>query len=251
LVAAVNRQCRPSPLKQGARPFLWLTMCSGRGLCRHAATGTGILPPFWAIFPHGRPCAVPAKRDATTYWRPSRRIFHAPGATNTRCGRLSGHSTYASATYANPPTGHPCTPDGTRMMIRYSKIACVAAIALFASLVALGNITDYGSNLVFVRHVLSMDTIFPDATIHYRAIQSPMLHHLAYGFIIFMEALTAVICWLGTWRLLRVARQPAAAFNKAKSCAVAGLTLGFLVWQVGFMSIGGEWFGMWMSAQWN
>lgn len=137
------------------------------------------------------------------------------------------------------------------MMIRYSKIACVAAIALFASLVAFGNITDYGSNLVFVQHVLSMDTIFPDATIHYRAIQSPMLHHLAYGFIIFMEALTAVICWLGAWRLLRVARQPAAVFNTAKSWAVAGLTLGFLVWQVGFMSIGGEWFGMWMSAQWN
>ena len=30
-----------------------------------------------------------------------------------------------------------------------------------------------------------------------------------------------------------------------------GLTLGFLVWQVGFMSIGGEWFGMWQSQQWN
>jgi predicted small integral membrane protein len=29
------------------------------------------------------------------------------------------------------------------------------------------------------------------------------------------------------------------------------LTLGFLLWQVGFMSIGGEWFGMWQSQQWN
>ncbi len=33
--------------------------------------------------------------------------------------------------------------------------------------------------------------------------------------------------------------------------AVVGLTLGFLLWQVGFMSIGGEWFGMWQSQQWN
>lgn len=137
------------------------------------------------------------------------------------------------------------------MMIRYSKIACVASIALFASLVAFGNITDYGSNLAFVQHVLRMDTIFPDATIHYRAIQSPFVHHLAYGLIIVLELLTAVVCWLGAWRLLRVVRQPAKVFNRAKSCAVAGLTLGFLVWQVGFMSIGGEWFGMWMSAQWN
>ena len=30
-----------------------------------------------------------------------------------------------------------------------------------------------------------------------------------------------------------------------------GLTLGFLLWQVGFMTIGGEWFGMWQSKQWN
>ncbi|WP_165679542.1 DUF2165 family protein, partial [Metapseudomonas otitidis] len=40
-------------------------------------------------------------------------------------------------------------------------------------------------------------------------------------------------------------------FRAAKGWAVAGLTLGFLTWQVGFMSVGGEWFGMWMSKQWN
>ena len=33
--------------------------------------------------------------------------------------------------------------------------------------------------------------------------------------------------------------------------AVAGLTLGFLLWQVGFMTIGGEWFGMWQSKSWD
>ena len=36
-----------------------------------------------------------------------------------------------------------------------------------------------------------------------------------------------------------------------KRTAIAGLTVGFLLWQVGFMAIGGEWFGMWMSPQWN
>jgi predicted small integral membrane protein len=32
---------------------------------------------------------------------------------------------------------------------------------------------------------------------------------------------------------------------------IAGLTVGFLTWQVGFMSVGGEWFGMGMSETWN
>jgi hypothetical protein len=49
-------------------------------------------------------------------------------------------------------------------IISLSKTAMVAAIALFASLVAFGNITDYGTNWAFVQHVLSMDTVFPTTT---------------------------------------------------------------------------------------
>jgi predicted small integral membrane protein len=135
--------------------------------------------------------------------------------------------------------------------IRASKVAMVAAIALFATLVAFGNITDYGTNFAFVQHVLSMDTIFPVSTIRWRAITSPALHHAAYALIIAAEAATAVLCWIGAWVLARRLRANAAAFNRAKTFAVLGLTLGFLLWQTGFMSIGGEWFGMWQSQQWN
>jgi predicted small integral membrane protein len=137
------------------------------------------------------------------------------------------------------------------IVIRAAKVVMVAAIALFASLVAFGNVTDYGTNFVFVQHVLSMDTIFPGSHIGYRAITSPVLHHLAYALIIAAEALAAVLCWIGAVSLLRALRADAAGFQRAKTFAVLGLTLGFLTWQVGFMTIGGEWFGMWQSAQWN
>lgn len=137
------------------------------------------------------------------------------------------------------------------MIIRFSKILFVAAIALFASLVAFGNITDYGSNFAFVHHVMLMDTIFPDSTIKYRAIDSVVLHHIFYIIIITLETLTAVLCWCGAWRMLRKVKEPGATFNRAKNVSIAGLTLGFLVWQVAFMSVGGEWFGMWMSSTWN
>lgn len=135
--------------------------------------------------------------------------------------------------------------------IRAAKAATVAAIALFASLVTFGNLTDYNTNFVFVEHVMSMDTIFPFSTIKYRAITSPALHHAAYALIIAAEAVTAVLCWIGAAMLVRRLRADAETFNRAKTFAVAGLTLGFLLWQVGFMSIGGEWFGMWQSQQWN
>jgi predicted small integral membrane protein len=137
------------------------------------------------------------------------------------------------------------------LVMRAAKVAAVAAIALFATLVTFGNLTDYDTNFAFVQHVLAMDTIFPDSTIRYRAITSPALHHGAYALIIATEALTALLCWIGSVQLARRLRADAKAFNAAKTFAIGGLMAGFLLWQAGFMSIGGEWFGMWQSQQWN
>jgi Predicted small integral membrane protein len=137
------------------------------------------------------------------------------------------------------------------MVVRYSKILLTAAVAFFAALVAFGNITDYGTNFAFVQHVLSMDSIFPDSSIRYRAITSSLLQHGAYAVIISTEAAVACLCGYGAWALYRHRHQSAAAFNRSKCVAVAGLTLGVLLWFVGFMAVGGEWFGMWMSQQWN
>jgi predicted small integral membrane protein len=135
--------------------------------------------------------------------------------------------------------------------MRLSKILLMATIALWLALVAFGNITDYGSNLVFVQHVLAMDSIFPGASIHYRAIHAPLLQHAAYVLIIAAETLAAVLCGAGAWRMWRARRAPAATFHRAGQLAVAGLTVGVLLWLGGFMAVGGEWFGMWMSTQWN
>lgn len=135
--------------------------------------------------------------------------------------------------------------------MRLSGILLMAAIALWLALVAFGNITDYGSNWVFVQHVLAMDSIFPDASIHYRAIHLPLLQHAAYLLIIGTETLAAVLCWVGAWRMWRARRASASTFRRAKRVAIYGLAAGLMLWLGGFMAIGGEWFGMWMSTQWN
>jgi predicted small integral membrane protein len=85
----------------------------------------------------------------------------------------------------------------------------------------------------------------------YRAITSPMLQHLGYDLIILLETVTALLCWVGVIAMCRAMRQENAVFARAKRWAIAGLTLGYLTWQVCFMTIGGEWFGMWQSQQWN
>jgi predicted small integral membrane protein len=137
------------------------------------------------------------------------------------------------------------------MILRSAKIATAASIAAFLTLVTFGNLTDYDTNFAFVQHVLAMDTIFATSTVTYRAVTNPVLHHVAYGLIIATQAIVSALCWIGVFRLLRRLWADALTFNRAKNLAIAGLTLALLLYQFGFVTIGGEWFGMWMSSQWN
>lgn len=136
-------------------------------------------------------------------------------------------------------------------MIRISKMLLVAAMALFATLVAFNNLTDYDGNFQFVEHVFKMDTAFVAHALMYRAIHSPILHHIGYIVIIVLEVAIALLCWSGAWRLYKGRAAPDQHFHRAKKHAIAGLTLGVLTWQVIFMTIGSEWFAMGMSENWN
>lgn len=136
------------------------------------------------------------------------------------------------------------------MLIRLCKTALVATVALFFLLVAFGNLTDYGSNLAFVQHVLAMDTIFPDSTLTWRAVTAGWAQSLAYWLIIAWELATGLVLAWAAWRLYQ-ARGVARRFNAARPLAVLGLTLGVLLYGLGFIVIGGEWFAMWQSPTWN
>lgn len=135
--------------------------------------------------------------------------------------------------------------------LREIKALTVAGLALFPLVVAFDNITDYQTNFVFVEHVMSMDTTFPGNSLMYRAITSPMLHHLAYALIIAFEAATGLVLAWGAIALWRARRASPAEFAAAKLWTAIGGFLGFLVWFVGFLVIAGEWFAMWQSAHWN
>jgi hypothetical protein len=63
-----------------------------------------------------------------------------------------------------------CWKSNRMMSVRIAKILLVGALASYAFIVAYDNIVDYGSNYQFVRHVLSMDTTFPDNALIHRAI---------------------------------------------------------------------------------
>jgi predicted small integral membrane protein len=134
---------------------------------------------------------------------------------------------------------------------RLAKIAMTASLAVFALLVAFTNVTDYGGNWPFVQHVLSMDTTFRSPTVAYRAIDDPRIWTLGYWLIIAAEALTGALFVLAAWRMIKALRSPASDFNRSKTTVTLAAAVGFLLWFLGFMAVGGEWFLMWQSETWN
>jgi predicted small integral membrane protein len=136
-------------------------------------------------------------------------------------------------------------------IVRLAKVLLVSAVALYAFIVAYDNIVDYDSNYQFVRHVLSMDTTFPNNALMHRAITNESVWSAVYAVIIGCEWLTCVLLAIGALALLARLRAPAAIFNRAKTWAVAGLMAGFALWFFGFLVVAGEYFAMWQSQTWN
>jgi len=118
----------------------------------------------------------------------------------------------------------------------------VALNGLYILLVAFGNITDFGTNQEFVRHVLAMDTTNfgaepgtnLDQDVMWRAIENETVQDIAYIGLIAWESLTALVLLAAT--LLWVRER--------------GTGTGYRVAR-GFIVIGGEWFQMWKSTDWN
>lgn len=137
------------------------------------------------------------------------------------------------------------------LITRYAKIVMVLGLAGFCLLVAFDNITDYGTNYLFVQHVMSMDTTYPGNALMYRSITSPALWNLCYWLIIAAEAAAGILFLAGAIRLWQVRHAPGAVFDQAKALVIAGAVTAFLLWFFGFMVIAGEWYAMWQSATWN
>ncbi|CAL9312278.1 DUF2165 domain-containing protein [Streptomyces sp. NPDC050585] len=131
----------------------------------------------------------------------------------------------------------------------FAAAALTGTVALYMALVAFGNITDFGTNQQFVRHVLAMDTTFKDPDLMWRAVESPALQDAAYVAIIVWETLTALVLLAATALWFAALRR--GAYGRARAVSSAGLVMVLLLFGLGFMAIGGEWFAMWQSSDWN
>lgn len=134
---------------------------------------------------------------------------------------------------------------------RFLSMKLVFVSALFFSLVAISNMIDFGTNFEFVQHVLSMDSLFSGDVLTARAITNPAWHQIFYTVIIIWESIAALSLWYAGFRLFQSRNQNAAVYKKAKNIALYALAIGLLLWFFVFITVGGEYFLMWRSDEWN
>jgi predicted small integral membrane protein len=141
-------------------------------------------------------------------------------------------------------------------LLRLGTLPVVVAVltlitAAYYLLVAIGNITDFGTNQQFVLHVFEMDTTFNDEDVMWRAIGSSAIQNLAYLLIIAWEVLiAAVLIWaLVAW--VGPCGPAGRGYERPRRLSTLGWTMILLLFAGGFIVIGGEWFQMWQSEDWN
>lgn len=135
--------------------------------------------------------------------------------------------------------------------LRLLQAFTLFSAGLYGLFVLMGNLMDYDSNYQFVKHVLSMDTTFEGNALMWRAITIPWMWTVGYIGIILAEAVFAALGLIGGIKLFLRRDADAASFNRAKSWGFGAYGVGFLIWFIGFIVIGSEWFAMWQSSTWN
>lgn len=128
--------------------------------------------------------------------------------------------------------------------------ALVIMTALYYVVVAFDNITNPSSNWPFVRGVLSGDGTPPDDGFEWREIDAHWFAVASYVAIIVDETLAGLAMLYAGIQGLRRTTSPQ-RWADAQKLAVVGAGIGLLVFYLGFITIGGNWFIMYLNGTWN
>lgn len=136
-------------------------------------------------------------------------------------------------------------------VLLWLKALLVGGLASYLSVFVLNNLTDPRTNSAAVERMLSMRELRADPDLGngvlWRAIESPVLHRLAYAGVIVAQLVAACLMW---WAAAAIVASGLAGFHPdAVSHALALSDLGLLVFVALWlgMVVVGNWFSYWVK----
>lgn len=139
---------------------------------------------------------------------------------------------------------------GVWPLVRAAVSVLTVMTAAYYLLVAFDNITNPASNWAFVKGVLSGDGTPAGDGFGWRAITAPWLQVTAYVGVILAETIAGVLLAVGGVAGLRGTSRPA-IWADAQRWTIVGCLVGLLVFFFGFITVGGNWFIMYLNSKWN
>ncbi|MDA3005855.1 MAG: DUF2165 domain-containing protein [Actinomycetota bacterium] len=140
---------------------------------------------------------------------------------------------------------------------RVARIVAALVVLMAAAyylVVAFDNITNptnpTGSNWPFVEGVLSGEGTPPDNGFEWRFIDATWFQVLAYIGIIAGETIAGILLLAGGILGLRRSRT-AAGWEPGQRWTLIGGAVGLMVFFLGFIVVGGNWFVMYENSKWN
>ena len=132
-------------------------------------------------------------------------------------------------------------------MIRYFKIVLVILVGLQGLFYFISNAVNWEYAQMAVGAVLGQadSPAYPNLIVP--AITSPFLVKLALASIMTGELLVGLMCSKGAYDLWKQVNHDAAAFNAAKTWAIAGCCMALIVWFGIFQVFGAALFQMWQG----
>lgn len=156
-----------------------------------------------------------------------------------------------ASTDANPPAAPVrATAWPLLRILRTTASSLVLMTAAYYLVVAFDNITNPDSNWPFVRGVLSENGVAAGSGFEWRAIDAQWFHVVAFVGVIVFETLTGLLLAYAAYRGLR-ANDDRDAWAHAQRSTFLGMTTGLLIFFLGFITIGGNWFVMYLNSKWN
>lgn len=128
--------------------------------------------------------------------------------------------------------------------------ATVAMLAAYYLVVAFDNVTNPASNWAFIQGVISGDGVPADSGFAWRFTEATWFQVAVYVAVIAGEGVAGVLLAVGAVRGWR-SRAEAGAWGESQVPTVVGAGLGLGVFFLGFITIGGNWWVMYLNDDWN
>lgn len=135
-------------------------------------------------------------------------------------------------------------------MLRSIKILLIASIGVWGLIGAFSNFTDWNGTTGAVGAVTSMSAIENGAD-SWRATANPGVVLAGALFIVTLKIIGGLLCLAGAWRMTAARAGDAAAFERAKTLALAGCGVLIFLLFAGWIVIAETWFELWRADVWR